>query len=442
MKHLISKVIGIMVSIGMMLNFVPGLTVFADDVDTAVQNVIDLIEDLPEIEDITIADFNDISLVVDEYEKLDDDQKDQVTNLDKLDAILDYVIESFDNAYFVTMMIEEMDEVEYTEDCFWELVSIRNYYEDLTEFEQSLVTNIDKLEAAELAYDQAAADWFTEIVNRLPSVEDYDIDNDEHMDLMSDAYDAWDSLNDDQFDLVDKEVRDHYYAIYYATMDQILMQAVDTALMLLDKYENVLSDERAQDLRKAVDDCMNVINDADHVEDDYYDPAEFIFRVIVEADYELESIYTVTEGQDSTWKTGATTGLVFRIVQEGLADGAYKSFESAGSKIEMDGEAVDPGNFTYEEGSLIITLKPEYLNTLDEGTHTLTVSFDSDIKVELKFTIEGEAPSPSGGGSGGTTPIPATGESVSTAAIAGVVIILLAGVALGAAKKIKKSEGS
>ena len=121
-----------------------------------------------------------------------------------------------------------------------------------------------------------------------------------------------------------------------------------------------------------------------------------------------------------------------------MADGAYKSFENAGSKIEMDGEAVDPGNFTYEEGSLIITLKPEYLKTLDEGTHILTVNFDSDIKVDLKFTIEGEAPSPSGG----TTPIPVTGESVSTAAIAGVVIILLAGVALGAAKKIKKSEGS
>ncbi len=111
MKHLLSKVTGIIVSIGMSLSFVPGVTVLADDVDTAVQNVIDLIEALPEIEDITIADFNDISLVVDEYENLDDDQKDQVTNLDKLDAILDYVIESFDNAYFVTMMIEEMDEV-------------------------------------------------------------------------------------------------------------------------------------------------------------------------------------------------------------------------------------------------------------------------------------------------------------------------------------------
>ena len=440
MKHLISKVTGIIVSIGLMLNFVPGLTVFADDVDTAVQNVIDLIEDLPEIEDITIADFNDISLVIDAYENLEDDQKDQVTNLDKLDAILDYVIDAFDNAYFVTMMIEEMDEVEYTEDCFRELVSIRNYYEDLTEFEQSLVTNIDKLEAAELAYDQAAADWFTEIVNRLPSVEDYDIDNDEHMDLMSDAYDAWDSLNDDQFELVDKDVRDHYYALYYATMDQILMQAVDTALMLLDKYENVLSDEKAQDLRKAVDDCMNVINDADHVEDDYYDPAEFIFRVIVEADYELENIYTVTEGQDSTWKTGTATGLVFRISQEGLMDNAFDSFENEGSKIEMDGEAVAEENFTYEEGSLIITLKPEYLKTLDEGAHTLTVNFENDIIVNLKFTIEGEAPSPSGGGSGGTTPIPATGEQVSSAAIAGVVIILLAGVALGAAKKIKSEE--
>ena len=209
MKHLISKITGIIVSIGMIMSFVPGLTVYADNVDPDVQNVINLIEALPEIEDITVSDFDDISQVIGEYEDLDDDQKDLVTNLDKLDAILDYVIESFDNAYFVTMMIEDIDEVEYTEECFRDLVSIRNEYEDLTEFEQSLVTNIDKLDAAELAYDQAAADWFTEIANKLPAVEDFDIDNDEHVDLMSDAYNAWDSLNDDQFDLVD-EMSDLY----------------------------------------------------------------------------------------------------------------------------------------------------------------------------------------------------------------------------------------
>ena len=191
MKHLLSKVTGIIVSVGMILSFVPGVTVYADNVDPDVQNVINLIEALPEIEDITVSDFDDISQAIGEYEDLDDDQKDLVTNFDKLDAILDYVIDAFDNAYSVMLMIEDIDEVEYTEECFWDLVSIRNDYEDLTEFEQSLVTNIDELDAAELAYDQAAADWFTEITNKLPAVEDFDIDNDEHMDLMSDAYNAW-----------------------------------------------------------------------------------------------------------------------------------------------------------------------------------------------------------------------------------------------------------
>ncbi len=76
---------------------------------------------------------------------------------------------------------------------------------------------------------------------------------------MSDAYNTWDSLNDDQFDLVDKEVRD-----------------------------------------------------------DYYDPAEKLFEAFVAAEYELEKIYTVTEGQDSNWKQGTTTGLLFRIVREGF----------------------------------------------------------------------------------------------------------------------------
>ena len=126
MKHLISKITGIIVSIGLILNFVPGLTVYADNVDPDVQNVINLIEALPEIEDITVSDFDDISQAVGEYEDLDEDQKDLVTNLDKLDAILDYVIDAFDNAYSVMLMIEDIDEVEYTEECFWNLVSIRN----------------------------------------------------------------------------------------------------------------------------------------------------------------------------------------------------------------------------------------------------------------------------------------------------------------------------
>ena len=171
-----------------------------------------------------------------------------------------------------------------------------------------------------------------------------------------------------------------------------------------------------------------VINAENHVEDDYYAPAEKLFEAFVAAEYELEKIYTVTEGQDSNWKQGTTTGLLFRIVQEGWRDNTFNSFENAGSKIEMDGEAVEADNFTYEEGSLILTLKPEYLKTLSTGSHTVTVYFSNDVSVNLNFTIES------------ASAVPATGESVSSAAIAGVVIILLAGIALGASRKFKSEE--
>ena len=96
----------------------------------------------------------------------------------------------------------------------------------------------------------------------------------------------------------------------------------------------------------------------------------------------------------------------------------------------MDGEAVEADNFTYEEGSLILTLKPEYLKTLSTGSHTVTVYFNNDVSVNLNFTIDSAAA------------VPATGESVSTTAVAGVVIILLAGVALGASRKIKSEKES
>ena len=44
-------------------------------------------------------------------------------------------------------------------------------------------------------------------------------------------------------------------------MDQTLLQIVDMALEILDRYEDVLSDEMTQTLKTAIDDCMNVINE-------------------------------------------------------------------------------------------------------------------------------------------------------------------------------------
>ena len=42
----------------------------------------------------------------------------------------------------------------------------------------------------------------------------------------------------------------------------------------------------------------------------------------------------------------------------------------------MDGKAVDPKNYTTAEGSLVVTLKASYLETLAAGDHKLVATFD------------------------------------------------------------------
>lgn len=86
--------------------------------------------------------------------------------------------------------------------------------------------------------------------------------------------------------------------------------------------------------------------------------------------------YEVVKGDGSKWEKGADTGLVF------TANGAYSKFTG----IEVDGKAVDKDNYTAVSGSTVITLKPEYLETLSVGAHTLTVQY-TDGEASCEFTI-------------------------------------------------------
>ena len=60
----------------------------------------------------------------------------------------------------------------------------------------------------------------------------------------------------------------------------------------------------------------------------------------------------------------------------------------------MDGKTVDPANYEAVAGSVKITLKSAYLETLSAGEHTVTVKFD-DGQAETKLTVlsaAGETP--------------------------------------------------
>lgn len=123
--------------------------------------------------------------------------------------------------------------------------------------------------------------------------------------------------------------------------------------------------------------------------------------------------YEVVNGDGSKWEKGTDTGLVF------TANGAYSKFTG----IEVDGKAVDKGDYTAVSGSTVITLKPEYLETLSVGTHTLTVQY-TDGEASCEFTIA-EKPAE---GTDNDTQTPETGDDSNV--ILWIMFMLAAGTAL------------
>lgn len=86
--------------------------------------------------------------------------------------------------------------------------------------------------------------------------------------------------------------------------------------------------------------------------------------------------YAIISGQNGTWVKNSVLDLVITI------DGDYNKF----SGIKVDYMDVQNTYYTAAKGSTIITLKAEYLNTLDVGVHTVTVLFNGR-EVQVQFHV-------------------------------------------------------
>lgn len=113
----------------------------------------------------------------------------------------------------------------------------------------------------------------------------------------------------------------------------------------------------------------------------------------------------IIKGAGGTWQKGSNDGLSF------TSDAEYADF----LKVRVDGKDLDASNYTVKEGSTIVTLKAEYLNTLSVGRHTLEIESKNGI-AKTEFTITAVQ---TGGGTtpqepdknGGDTTNPQTGDS-------------------------------
>ena len=72
---------------------------------------------------------------------------------------------------------------------------------------------------------------------------------------------------------------------------------------------------------------------------------------------------SIIEGQGSTYELGASGTLIFR------SDAAFADF----IKVTMDGNTLSPGHYNLSDGSIVVELKEEYLETLAVGTHLLGI---------------------------------------------------------------------
>lgn len=145
-----------------------------------------------------------------------------------------------------------------------------------------------------------------------------------------------------------------------------------------------------------------------------------------------EDGYRFTVGNDAVWNGG---DLLFKI-ENPLVDmnqpgeRVFDRFQG----IEIDGKAVDKENYTAQPGSVVLTLKANYIRSLSTGKHTIKAKFKCANAATTYFTVTGSKKTPKPGTPGVVKKAPArakvvkTGDSSSTVAFA--IMFVLAGAAL------------
>lgn len=92
-----------------------------------------------------------------------------------------------------------------------------------------------------------------------------------------------------------------------------------------------------------------------------------------------QNTYKIIEGGNQTIVIGKNKGVTIKV------DGDFDKFVS----VSVDGKEITKENYTAVSGSTIITLKPEYVNKLSAGTHTVAINY-TDGTVETKLTLKEE----------------------------------------------------
>ncbi len=456
MKRFMGKALGMVLSVAMMVSFVPGMTVFAarDDgtgltdgevleLPEDVQAVIDQIEALPDVDELKLSDIDAVEdaysaywdldeggqSIVREYFDVDDIDDFFDPYADKLDALCSEAIlevEKLIEAIPEDPTLDDEDTVKKAREAYDALPDdlkegVENY-DDLVSAEKKIEALKDAAEKD--AANKAQVNLVIDMIKALPDPENVIYDN--YSDIQS-AYNAYLDLGELK-DNVGKELVDKLFADLLAAELLDLEDTVSIAEKFLDQYTGYLTDDQIAALKDGLEGANVVLAKESPEYDEVREANVTLIMAILDADEVISLHFTITEGEDIVWLTNSDKSITIRIRQEGIFDWAYELFCDAGKTITIDGEALPEGAADFSKGSLIIEIMPDFLKTLSKGEHTLKVVFDNGVTMEIRFTIRDAAD------------VPASGESISSALFIGAAMLLLAGAGFVVSKRLAKKE--
>ena len=107
----------------------------------------------------------------------------------------------------------------------------------------------------------------------------------------------------------------------------------------------------------------------------------------------VEIIYTLTQGENSSWKKGTADKLTFTVKRNVEDETCLNHFTG----VIIDDKTLEKDkDYTAVSGSTVVTVESEVLETLSEGEHTVKLTFD-DGEVTAVLTIEPGSGSPDTG---------------------------------------------
>lgn len=125
--------------------------------------------------------------------------------------------------------------------------------------------------------------------------------------------------------------------------------------------------------------------------------------LIIERDLGPVAEYKVVSGASGSWSQGSDAVLTFTFKRTVDDDLTFSHFTG----IKVDGTAVPQTdssgkvNWTAEKGSVIVSLQPSFMETLAEGDHTISATFDDGVDATAPFAVK--TASSNGNGNGGSS---------------------------------------